>query len=100
MVTNFNARAWNDYEPCSKTVSMWCLELYEKNSKMPVHCTAHHHHQLVFFSTPTPIKTQLVMMEARRRVQPGVQRTLQYYSFCYKKQRRVVEIEIRVEIET
>ena len=59
-----------------------------------------HHHQLVFFSTPTPIKTQLVMLEARRRVQPGVQRTLQYYSFCYKKQRRVVEIEIRLEIET
>ena len=23
---------------------------------MPVHCTAHHHHQLGFFSTPTPIK--------------------------------------------
>ena len=47
---------WNDYEPCSKTVSTWCLELYAKNSKMPVHCTAHHHHQLGFFSTPTPIK--------------------------------------------
>ena len=45
-------------------------------------------------------KTQLVMMEVRRRVQPGVQRTAQYYSICYKKQRRVVEIEIRVEIET
>ena len=28
----------------------------KKNSKMPVHCTAHHHHQLGFFSTPTPIK--------------------------------------------
>ena len=28
----------------------------QKNSKMPVHCTAHHHHQLSFFSTPTPIK--------------------------------------------
>ena len=28
----------------------------QKNSKMPVHCTAHHHHQLDFFSTPTPIK--------------------------------------------
>ena len=28
----------------------------QKNSKMPVHCTAHHHHQLRFFSTPTPIK--------------------------------------------
>ena len=28
----------------------------QKNSKMPVHCTAHHHHQLGFFSTPTPIK--------------------------------------------
>jgi hypothetical protein len=27
----------------------------KKNSKMPVHCTAHHHHQLGFFSTPTPI---------------------------------------------
>ena len=23
---------------------------------MPVHCMAHHHHQLGFFSTPTPIK--------------------------------------------
>ena len=28
----------------------------QKNSNMPVHCTAHHHHQLGFFSTPTPIK--------------------------------------------
>ena len=28
----------------------------QKNSKMPVHCTTHHHHQLGFFSTPTPIK--------------------------------------------
>ena len=28
----------------------------QKNSKMPVHCTTHHHHQLSFFSTPTPIK--------------------------------------------
>ena len=28
----------------------------QKNSKMPVHCTAHHHHQLGFFCTPTPIK--------------------------------------------
>ena len=28
----------------------------QKNSKMLVHCTAHHHHQLGFFSTPTPIK--------------------------------------------
>ena len=28
----------------------------QKNSKMPVHCTAHHHHQLGFFSTPAPIK--------------------------------------------
>ena len=28
----------------------------QKNSKMPVHCTAHHHHQLGFFSTRTPIK--------------------------------------------
>ena len=28
----------------------------KKNSKMPVHCMAHHHHQLIFFSTPTPIK--------------------------------------------
>ena len=27
-----------------------------KKSKMPVHCTTHHHHQLDFFSTPTPIK--------------------------------------------
>ena len=27
-----------------------------KNSKMPVHCTAHHHHQLCFFSTRTPIE--------------------------------------------
>ena len=24
----------------------------QKNSKMLVHCTAHHHHQLGFFSTP------------------------------------------------
>ena len=24
--------------------------------EMPVHCTTHHHHQLGFFSTPTPIK--------------------------------------------
>ena len=39
-------------------------------------------------------------MEARRRVQPGVQRMAQYYLICYKKQRRVVEIEIRVDIET
>ena len=30
----------------------------------------------------------------------GVQRTAQCYSICYKKQRRVVELEIRVEIET
>ena len=29
-------------------------------------------------------------MEARRRVQPGVQRTAQHYLICYKK---VVEIE-------
>ena len=28
----------------------------QKNSKMPMHCTAHHLHQLGFFSTPTPIK--------------------------------------------
>ena len=28
----------------------------KKNSKMPVHCTAHHHHQLGFLSTPTPIE--------------------------------------------
>ena len=28
----------------------------QKNSKMPVHCMAHHHLQLGFFSTPTPIK--------------------------------------------
>ena len=28
----------------------------QKLSKMPVHCTAHHHHQLGFVSTPTPIK--------------------------------------------
>ena len=28
----------------------------QKNSKIPVHCTAHHHHELGFFSTPTPIK--------------------------------------------
>ena len=35
---------------------MWCLDLYAKNSKMPVHFTAHCHHQLGFFSTPTPIK--------------------------------------------
>ena len=28
----------------------------QKISKMPVHCTEHHHHQLGFFSTPTPIK--------------------------------------------
>ena len=27
IVTNFNARAWNDYEPCSKTVSTWCLDM-------------------------------------------------------------------------
>ena len=31
----------------------------EKISKMLVHCTAHHHHQLGFFSTPTPIKDSL-----------------------------------------
>ena len=36
-------------------------------------------------------------MEARRRVQPGVQWTAHHYSICYKKQRRVVEIEIRIE---
>ena len=28
----------------------------QKNSKMPVNGTAHHHHQLGFFSTPTPIE--------------------------------------------
>ena len=28
----------------------------KKISKIPVHCMAHHHHQLSFFSTPTPIK--------------------------------------------
>ena len=28
----------------------------KKNSKMSMPCTAHHHHQLGFFSTPTPIK--------------------------------------------
>ena len=28
----------------------------KKISKMPVHCKAHNHHQLGFFSTPTPIK--------------------------------------------
>ena len=28
----------------------------KKFSKMPVHCMTHHHHQLSFFSTPTPIK--------------------------------------------
>ena len=44
-------------------------------------------------SISTLIKTELVMMEARRRVQPGVQRTAQHYSICYKKQRSVVEIE-------
>ena len=44
----------------------------KKFSKMPVHCTAHHHNQLGFFSTPTPIKDSDVMMEARRCVQPGV----------------------------
>ena len=33
------------------------------------------------------------MMEARRRVQPGMQRTARHYSIFYKKQRRVVEIE-------
>ena len=32
------------------------LNYMQKNSKMLVHCTTHHHHQLVFFSTPTPIK--------------------------------------------
>ena len=38
-------------------MSTWCLDLYAKKiSKMPVHCTAHHHQQLGFFSTPTPIK--------------------------------------------
>ena len=38
--------------PCLRVV--WTY--MQKNSKMPVHCTAHHHHQLGFFSTPTPIK--------------------------------------------
>ena len=28
----------------------------KKIIKMPVHCTTHHHQQLGFFSTPTPIK--------------------------------------------
>ena len=28
----------------------------KKNIKMHVHCTTHHHHQLGFSSTPTPIK--------------------------------------------
>jgi len=28
----------------------------KKYSKMPMHCMAHHNHQLDFFSTPTPIK--------------------------------------------
>ena len=27
-----------------------------KNSKMPVHCMGHHHHQLGFFYTPSLIK--------------------------------------------
>ena len=38
--------------PCLRGV--WTY--MQKNRKMPVHCTAHHHHQLGFFSTPTPIK--------------------------------------------
>ena len=38
--------------PCPRGV--WTY--MQKNSKMPVHCTTHHHHQLGFFSTPTPIK--------------------------------------------
>lgn len=38
--------------PCIRGV--WTY--MQKNSKMAVHCTAHHHHQLGFFSTHTPIK--------------------------------------------
>ena len=38
--------------PCLRGV--WTY--MQKNSKMRVHCTAHHHQQLVFFSTPTHIK--------------------------------------------
>ena len=56
MGDNLNARAWNDYEPCSKTVSTWCLELYEKIARCP--CIARHTiiTNSFFFSTPTPIK--------------------------------------------
>ena len=39
--------------PCLRGV--WTY-MQKKYSKMHVHCTAHHHHQLGFFSTPTPIK--------------------------------------------
>ena len=38
--------------PCLRGV--WTY--MQKNSKMPVHCTTHNHHQLGFFSAPTPIK--------------------------------------------
>jgi len=38
--------------PCLRGV--W--NYMQKNSKILVHCMAHHHHQLGFFSTPTPIK--------------------------------------------
>ena len=38
--------------PCLRGV--WTY--MQKNSKMLVLCTAHHRHQLGFFSTPTPIK--------------------------------------------
>ena len=67
---------------------------------MPVHCTAHHHHQLGFFSTPTPIKDSVGDDGGEEACSAGRAVDGQYYSICYKKQRRVVEIEIRVEIET
>ena len=68
----------------------------KKISKMPVHCTEHHHHQLGFFSTPTPIKDSVGDDGGEEACSAGRAAD----GICYKKQRRVVEIEIRVEIET
>ena len=62
----------------------------KKISKVPVHCTAHHHHQLGFFSTPTPIKESVGDDGGEEACSAGVQQMVQYYSICYKK--RVVEI--------
>ena len=46
---------------------------------MPVHCTGHHHHQLGFFSTPTPILLILIYTLIKNRVgYDGVPAILEY----------------------